>query len=452
MSRIYVLPSLVAVLVSCSSSAPGGDANDSDATSETSIPDDAGVDTAMIDVGAGDAGGSPSCTTETPAVTTSGAGLRVTTSHVDLYAEASEAEAKDLSLLLEASAFALAEWFARSPPSTKLKVNFFKDEAAWAAALVADGIAVPGEAGGYYSDKNETAYLYRQGNPYYSHVLAVHELVHQYHYTTRLSARSLPFWYAEGHAEYLSRHDWDGSCVRLGVTSLLSWEDMPADALASAPIDVPGIVSGTKDGSRADAWAIFRYLDTGARREAFRAYRDAFDADASASFSTLVAPPDSLVAPLTAWLPSAQEPMKPVFTEWIHVGPRSVIVDTPSYFSLAVVKATVTHFEAKLEVPASGKWTAGVVVSYTDDKHYIGVVWADDGKVKTFTAAGSAIWADLGSAPKPTGVATFAVDFSAGNATVKFGGTPFVIPVTSPRAGLAANDTRARFVDVAFSP
>lgn len=432
---------------------------------DDAIPDDAGgVDVGSTDGGseadaasadgasdtAADAGTPGFCTSEKPTVTASGAAFSATTTHYDLYAETTEADATELARLLEASSAAFAAWFERPPPAERMKVRYYKDSAAWAAGLTADGIAVPTGSGGYYSPSTKTAYLFRQGNPYYSHVLAVHEATHQFHGLTRVKGVTMPVWYAEGHAEYLSRHDWDGQCVRLGVTSLLSWEDVPAKVTT---IDVGAIIDGTAVATRPEAWALFRYLDTGDKKAQFKAFRDAFDANESPSFAGLVAPPASLTAPLVAWLPTAQEPMKPIYKEWIHVGSHAVNVDTPGVFSLAVVKAaTVTHFEGKARVPAAGKWSVGVVVSYTDPKNYVGVVHDSDGAVSTFTATGTAIWAKVGTAPKPAGLEVFSVDFAAGRANVTFNGGSVSVAAPTPRAGLAANDTAASFYDVSWTP
>ena len=454
MRHVGVL-AIVVSCVACSSSDPVNptDGGTTDGSPDGSAPLDAGDGEAAVDAGPP----APSfCTAETPTVVTTGSGVTATTTHYALYAETTAAEATELARLLEASSAAFASWFERpvpAPSGQRMKVNFYKDLTSWTAGLAADGISAPSDAGGYFDPGTKTAYLYRQGNPYYTHVLLVHEATHQFHHLARLQGQVLPFWYMEGHAEYLSRHDWDGQCVRLGVTSLLSWEDLPAKAAAAGPVDVAGIVNGSVTATRGAAWAIFRYLDTGALRASFKTYRDAMDANGAPSFTTTVADPASLSAPITTWFPSAQEPMKPVFTQWIHVGPASVDVDTPVYFSFALVKSSVTHFEAKLDVPASGTWTVGAIVAYTDDKNYLGVVQASDGMVKTFTAAGTAIWADLGAAPLPGGsVEAFAVDFAGGGmANVTFNGKTFAVPGATPaRAGLAASDTTGRFVGVGW--
>ena len=453
--RLVGILAIALACSACSSPEPAStltDSGASDGTSDVGLQADAGDAADAADAGPP----APQfCTAETPTVVTTGAGVTATTTHYELYAETTAAEATELARLLEASSGAFESWFEKPAPlpsGKPLKVKFYKDQPSWTAGMAADGVSAPADAGGYYDPGTKTAYLYRQGNPYYTHVLLVHEATHQFHYLTRLKGQSLPFWYVEGHAEHLSRHDWDGKCVRLGVTSLLSWEDLPAQAVTGLPIDVPGIIDGSVVPTRAAAFALFRYLDKGSLHANFKAYRDAVDANTSPSFSTLVADPASLSAPVATWLPTAQEPMKPVFSEWIHVGPASVMVDSPIYFTFALVKSAVTHFEAKLEVPASGTWTAGVMVAYTDTKNYTGVVQASDGMVKTFTSAGTAIWADLGTAPLPSAnVEVFSVDYGGGKAVVTFNGKAFTVTATGPvRAGLAASDMAGRFVDLGW--
>jgi len=184
------------------SNAIGGDGGPPD--DSLSPTNDAGEDT---DGESGTPSTGVYCTTESPTPVASGGGFSVQTTHYELYAETTSADATELASLLEASADAFSAWFSRSAPPFKMKVDYYKDEASWAAGLAADGISAPSEAGGYYSANTKTAYLFKQGNPYYSHVLLVHEATHQFHDLTRLVGQSIPFWYGEGHAEYLSRHD-----------------------------------------------------------------------------------------------------------------------------------------------------------------------------------------------------------------------------------------------------
>jgi hypothetical protein len=375
--------------------------------------------------------------------------------------------------LLEASFSAFQAWFKATPPAAPglLPVKLYADESAWAAGLAADGIAAPAEAGGYFSPSTRTAYLFVQPNPYYTHVLLLHEATHQFHELSRTKGQGFPFWYAEGHAEYLSRHDWDGQCVRIGVIPLLSWEDIGGHALAeskSPGIDVPTVINGPSVASRPASWALFRYLDTGAHHDGFQAFRDAFDqnlTDQAHSFAALVADPASLSAPLAAWLPGAQEPMKPIFTEWVHVGlgyagghpqpPGAALAESPGAFSLAILKSPVMHFEAAYDVPSASSWSAGVVLGYEDDQNYVAVVVSPDKKLRTFTAtAGKTLWNDVGTAPASSGATgTLAVDFGAGaTATVTVNGASTKLPIGSlpAVAGLAISDSKVSFHDVAW--
>lgn len=405
------------------------------------------------------------CTMETPSAAPAGSGaFTVTTTHYELYAETAQDRAIEMGRLLEASYGAFTAWFEAEPKlgaGERLHVKLFADEASWAAGLMADGLAVPPEAGGYFSPTTRSAYLFVQGNPYYTHVLLVHEATHQFHELARTKGQALPFWYTEGHAEYLSRHDWDGRCVKLGTVPLLSWEDLPAKALdeAKGGIDLAGITAGTTTASRAASWAIFGFLDQGANKPKFKAFRDAFDAnqiDGAHSFATLVGDPAALAAPLAAWIPGAQERMRPIFTEWIHVGPEAVIAESPVYFSLAIVKGAATHFEASYDVPGGSSWSAGVVVGFDDSDNYAAIVVSADQKLRSFIAtAGSAVWKDLGSGPASLGDGTgaLAADYEGNgvvSVTVNGQKTMTSIGSMTPRAGLAINDGRVAFHGVSW--
>jgi len=401
----------------------------------------------------------PDTVTATPAGPSA---FTVETAHYQLYAEAPEDQALDMGHLLEAAYGAFGAWFHAAPPlaaGERLQVRYYADAIHWASALAEGGIVAPTEAAGYYAPSTRTAYLFQQGNPYYSHVLLVHEATHQYHQLSRTRGQELPFWYGEGHAEYLSRHDWDGRTLRLGVTPMLSWEDIAAHAgSAVSGLDVAAIVSGAAAPDRAAAWALFRHLDQGPQHDAFQRFRDAVDAgeiDAARGFAALVGDPAAVSASLDAWLPGAQEPMKPIFTEWIHVGPGAVTAESRSYFSLAIVKDPVSHFEARWDATPVATGAVGVVLAYQDDKDYEALVAAPDGSLRTFTAtAGSTQWNDAGTAPAPSGsVGTIAVDFGAGGAvtvTVNGAASTRSIGTLPASAGLAVSDGRVAFHHVAW--
>jgi hypothetical protein len=244
------------------------------------------------------------------------------------------------------------------------------------------------------------------------------------------------------------------------VTPVASWEDIAAHALleaSSTGIDVAAIVSGTREPSRPASWALFRYLDTGARRVAFQSFRAALDADRTdpeRGFAALVGDPAALSRPLAAWLPDVQEPLKPIFTEWIHVGPRAVMGSSPGLFSLAIVKDALTHFEARYEAPAAAGGAAGVVIGYADDQNYQAVVVSPDGKLRTFTSTdGTARWSDAGTAPAVNGgEGAIAVDFGEQTVTVTVNGATATLAMGAlpAKAGLAVSDARVSFHDVAW--
>ncbi len=406
------------------------------------------------------AAGSPSAAVA-PAVSATpvgSGGFNVESAHYQLYAEAPEDQAVEMGRLLEAAHEAFGAWFHAAPPlaaGERLQVRYYADAVNWQAGLAADGIAAPTEAGGFYAPKTRTAYLFQQGNPYYSHVLLIHEATHQFHQLSRTRGQELPFWYAEGHAEYLSRHDWDGHTIRLGVTPMLSWEDIASRV--ATPVDVARLVSGSGPEDRAAAWALFRHLDQGARHDGFERFRGALDedrADAARSFAALVGDPAAISGSLAGWLAGAEEPMKPIFTEWIHVGPGAVTASSRSCFSLAIVKDPVTHFEARWAAGAQLTGAVGVVVAYQDDKDYQAVVLSPDGALRTFTAlAGTTQWSDAGTAPTTAGVGTIAADFRDGGAvtvTVNGASSTCSIGTLPASAGLAVSDTRVEFHGVAW--
>jgi hypothetical protein len=212
-----------------SSSGTGGSTASTGGSTASTGSSTASTGSSTASTGTGGQGGAPAAMFCAPATVTTtpvgGAAFTVETAHYQLYAEATQAQASEMGRLLEAAYEAFGAWFQAAPPlaaGERLQVKYYADQTSWAAALAADGIAAPSEAGGYYAPSTKTAYLFQQGNPYYSHVLLVHEATHQYHFLARTKGQALPFWYAEGHAEYLSRHDWDDHCIRLGVIPMLS--------------------------------------------------------------------------------------------------------------------------------------------------------------------------------------------------------------------------------------
>lgn len=348
----------------------------------------------------------------------------VETEHYRLYLELDAVEAVEMARLAEASYDAMAAWFGAEPAELVLEAGWYADFAAFQAAVEADGTTAP-VAGGYYWPDSRTAYMYTQPNVYYSRMLFIHELVHQFHFLSRTGNQARDAWYVEGLAEYLSRHDWDGRCVRLGRLPTLTWEDAPAQALAEGSVDF----DGSADLSRPWAWALTRYLDQ-EEPQAFSDFRDAYDADPAELLADHVDLPQ-VMAELEAWLPAQQEPMTPVFYEWIHVTDGVVIGDSP-YLTLSITKES-ERLSVSHDAPVGH---AGVLAGYDDSSNYSAWLVGADGGVWTFVSIGGvATWWAMG-AVEPAERYTWTVEGTA----VELNGVPFVEGNGfAPRTGLAVN-------------
>ncbi len=163
-------------------------------------------------------------------------GFRVETSHYRLFVRGlPDAEARELGRLAET---AWEGWQAYFPtpfdldPSDPFEAYVEANAADFADRLAADGLdpSAADGAGGFYHPATRRAYLSVQPSVWYTRVLFLHELAHQAHRQSR-GPTEVQGWYVEGVAEFLSRHDWDGQCLRLGALPHLSLED-PARAAA----------------------------------------------------------------------------------------------------------------------------------------------------------------------------------------------------------------------------
>lgn len=343
----------------------------------------------------------------------------VTTDHYHLELEiGSKERAEELGRLAEAAWLAFTAYFEGSPEietSQRLSVSLFSSRESFQEALAAIGANSP-DAGGYYAPSTRTAYLYEQPNPYYTNVLYLHEMAHQFHYLARTSNQNVPFWYAEGLAEYLSRHDWDGSCVRLGVVPMLSWEDLPSralDSVSKSGLDTSAIISGRTKASREESWSIFAYLERGeggAKADAFASYRALMDAGSPADPSVF----ESLLGPITAfdlevagWLPTAQEPLSPIYREWMHVAPGTVRSLRTGLLSLARVKQSHSVFEVTAAGKSSGG-QAGVLAGFTDTENFVAYLVGDDLRISEFkNVNGNTSWEVVGPAVSPNDDGSF---------------------------------------------
>ena len=168
-------------------------------------------------------------------------------------------------------------------------------------------------------------------------------MIHQFQYLAVTGNDGIPTWYAEGIAEAWSRHDWDDGCIRLGRIPLLSQEDTYGAAreqIEGIGIDLPAIVTENVVPTRPVAMAIVQHLHTTDPDgfQAFRAEMDAHTTDPLGAFETHLGDATSLASDVESWIGDNQEPMNPVYVEWIHRGPRTVetlFVDGVSSMSLA---------------------------------------------------------------------------------------------------------------------
>ena len=380
--------------------------------------------------------------------------------HYRLLAQSSAEEALILSTILEASWFAMTDWFGQSPELTSedlLNVEYYADYTSWQEAIIADGLDSP-SGGGLYHPSTETAYLFAQPTLYYSRQLMIHEAIHQFHHQARLGDHSLPGWYMEGHTEYLSHYDWDGGCIRLGRLPLLTQEDRPAAALAQIEsLDLQAHFSASESISRPLEWAIFRFFDKaddGTYAEQFTAFRDAMDggsSDAIAEFTTAFGTnPSSFNNELQDWIRTEQQPMSPLYMEWQHEN-EDTLVGWSDVFSIAPLKNATNHFELYFDIPESPSWFGGVVLSYEDSSNWVAVGAGSDGRISTFEVIdGSAMWSDQDAAPTmEDGGYHFIVAHGETESTILVNNQALTLPLLfSPSGGAALNSSRIRFTEL----
>jgi hypothetical protein len=363
--------------------------------------------------------------------------------------------------MLEAEHAALADWWGVLPDTDEhelLAVELYADEAAWAAGIEADGLAVPWGAGGYYHPSTGVAYLYRQPSVWYTRVLTLHEALHQYHHRARTQGAWVPGWFAEGLAEYLSLHDWHGGCLRLGRLPMLSLEDISADALAQADggsLDLAGHIAGDSSWSRPLEWAMFRYFDRaddGVWAEPWAAFRDAIDAgetDRLAAFEQAFdAAPSQFDGPLHDWLQQEQQPLSPVYSEWIHVAPGAVDGFAWDVSSAARVKEPVSRFEVRFDLGDAVPAWGGVLLSFDDYGDYAMFLVGQTGELSVFDVSDGAVdWWNAGNAAVPAdGLWTLRVEHGATESVVRVNGEPVTVPLDhSPAGGLALYAAEVRF-------
>ncbi len=363
-------------------------------------------------------------------------------------------EADELGRLAESSWFAFEDYFegpAEASDGELLDVVLSDTTADWEATIAADGLEVPFGAGGYFHPTTERAYLYRQPTTYYSRVLLLHEMAHQYHRLARESVADAG-WYVEGVAEFLGRHDWDGECLRLGVIPLGTLEDFPARALTrwEQGVALDDVSAALTDVGRPLSAALYRFLefhpDLHAPFHAFRAAIDAGVEDEGAEFVETVGSLVEREDEFGAWLRGEQNPMTPVYLEWLHVGPQAIYGFADGVVSFARLKETPEVYEQTVR-PEAGAGVAGAVVEFDDNGHYTALLVRPDGGIAAFEVDDSgAFWRDGGSVDAPGASFRWTHTFEGDEVVVTVDGQEIRRPLRfTPAAGPALEDSDVMF-------
>jgi hypothetical protein len=147
------------------------------------------------------------------------------------------------------------------------------------------------------------------------------------------------------------------------------------------------------------------------------------NADWSAELTAHVADPATLEPQFADWLRSEQQPMTPVFVDWVHVKPGVVrSYNVGDYvFSLARVKQPVSHFEVTVPVPAQGSWWAGALVAFDDPDNWVGYLAGPGQLTVARRVNGNITWSWVADLPTPAsgGSYTWTVDYEGDTAFVK---------------------------------
>ena len=327
------------------------------------------------------------------------------------------------------------------------------------ARLVADGLDPngAGNAGGYYHPSTERAYIYAQPTVWFTRVLFLHELAHQAHDRSR-GGTPVPGWYVEGLAEFISRHDYDGDCLRLGVTPHLSLEDPPATALD----EVGGVDLGAwfDDGAwpgRPLAMELFRLGETQPDlAPGWATVKASIDADGAAASEEIEASLGLSVADLEARLAefvnADQEPMVPVYLEWLHRTPSSVRGWADGVITVARHKTPPATASLVSEAPAGG--AVGLLLSWDSGDDFDALVLDAAGAVWTFNAVGGVnSWNFVADVAPPTDAIGWTLAHEGSEALVGIDGVELRVPTqATPTVGLAVENDDIVFTELSWSP
>jgi len=330
--------------------------------------------------------------------------VTVETEHYVLTAETAKVTAQEYGRVLEAAWPKLREFFGAEPrlkAGERLRLVFCAHRESFARKLLQAGVQPPA-AGGYYHLRGRTAYAWRQPTIYFTRCLLLHEAIHQFHYLAKTSNEvSLPFWYAEGIAEFLSRHDWDGKALTLGVVPMVTLEDSSRTALealtdegADRGADLRTLLEEPPR-SRAVACAIIRWAvtaDGGRHRKRFDRIAKKYDRGTQplALLFRTFGGPKKLRPAIARWLATSQEPWSQIFNEWEGTSRGSFRGTAgPGIVSACRVKGDAKRISAVLKVPPTKGWMAGLLLSHVGPTDYTVALAVSGGAIRVHRRRGT---------------------------------------------------------------
>jgi hypothetical protein len=407
---------------------------------------------------------------------TANGGVTARTTHYEVATDTDVATAEELARLLEAAYGSLRYAFGDDPAQNgagPLRVRVYRTSSALATALAASDGGAPSAPGGAYDSSRKTVLVALQSTRFATRAVLLREAARQFQQLqARFANPRMPSWYAEGLVESLARHDWDGNCVRLGVSPLLTADDFPRAALAettaasfrlapligSASADAGAADGGALTATRPMSLAIVRFLQQTDRNEwrgGFASYGPRIEASSLVDFNAVVGDPAAMQSPLIAFLQSQQEPFAIVGEDWEHVAPNAFFgVAASSRLGAAILKRTgPTQLDVTVRPDAPANFSAGVVTSFRDPTSFTAVLVSGNGVVAEARLEGNSVaFTSLGDATAlVAGAARISARYTPTTATVSVNGTSFVRSLSAPsRVGFVVWGSRARFGDIAY--
>ena len=194
------------------------------------------------------------------------------TAHYELRGHIPPNRARELAALLEAGYAALGELLGRRPPhGHRCRVHVFPCAADRDRAL---GGRL--QAGGIFVYADQHVYVALQHTRYFTRHLILHEATHQF--VAAAFARRvdfLPAWLAEGLAEFVAHHNWDGRRLQIGLWDVVTLPDSDRLAQARQRLDARGLkiadILRSDSSDRVPAWALTYVLMT-RHRQRLRRY------------------------------------------------------------------------------------------------------------------------------------------------------------------------------------